>query len=363
LAADLAGLGVARANLIDAGQFRNPTLQTLFPIGAKPFELTLSLPIEQFLLRPSRVKAARAQWEVAAESLIQNGLNMARDARLGHASLVQAQARSATAREAAEVRAAIGRITDARLRAGDISASESKSAAADAEAAADAARQAQHDVIIAQDRLRVLLGLAPGIALEAQATAVDTQVPPPVDDLRTRAWSERPDLRAAELSVAAAAARAKWERSRLLTLGGVLSTKDVGSSGVRSGPGVSLDLPIFRSNAGPVSRADAEVEQAARQYIALRQRVDFEVSEARESLVRALDSLASWRDRVLPALRDVTADTRRAYEAGNVPYLTVLEFTRQSVDAALREIDLQAAARKAAADLDRSVGVRVARGK
>ena len=363
LAADLAGLGVARASLIEAGQFRNPTLQMLFPIGPKPFELTLAFPIEQFWQRPKRVKAAQAQWDQVAASLVQNGLDTARAARRAHAALLQAQDRLAAAREASGLRTQIAAMAEARFRAGDISQLESRSAAIDSESSADLARRAEHDVSIAWDRLRVTMGLAPGAPLTASGSAVDRAVPAPVDQLREQAWGARSDLRAAELAVAAAGARASWERSRLMALGVILSSKEVGTSGVRTGPGVSVDIPIFQSNQGAVSRADAEVEQAALQYLAIRQRIDLEVSESRAALVQALDSLAAWHDRIVPAAKDLAERAKRSYEAGDVSYLTVLEQARQSVDAVLRDIDLQAAARTAAADLDRSVGARAARGQ
>lgn len=363
LAADLAGLGVARAGLVEAGQFRNPTLQTLFPIGPKPFELTLALPFEQFWQRPRRVKAARAQWDQVAAGLVQHGLDTARAARVAHAELVRGQDTLAAAREGAALREQIARLAEARLRAGDISQAESRAASLEADTAAEAARRAEQDLSIARDRLRVALGLAPGVVLAAVGSPVDRSMPAPVDQLREQAWGARSDLRAAELAVAAAAARAKWERPRLLTLGLQLNSKEVGTNGVRTGPGASIDVPVFRSTAGPVSRADAEVEQAALQYLAHRQRVDLEVSEARAALVQAVESLGAWRDRILPGARDLADRATRAYEAGDVSYLSVLEQTRRAVDAAIRDIELQAAVRTAAAGLDRSVGARTARGQ
>ena len=103
LAADLAGLGVARADLIDAGLFRNPSLQMLLPVGPKPFELSILYPLEQLWQRPRRMAAARRQWEQVAESLVQNGLDMVRDARQAQAALLQAQDRARVAREAADL--------------------------------------------------------------------------------------------------------------------------------------------------------------------------------------------------------------------------------------------------------------------
>jgi hypothetical protein len=55
LSADLGSLGLARANLIKAGLIENPSLQMLLPVGAKPFELAISWPIEQLWQRPMAI--------------------------------------------------------------------------------------------------------------------------------------------------------------------------------------------------------------------------------------------------------------------------------------------------------------------
>jgi outer membrane protein, heavy metal efflux system len=361
LSADLAALGVARANLLEAGLLRNPSLQVLFPVGAKPFELALTWPIDQLVQRPRRVAAATRTWEQVAEGLVQHGLNAARDARYAHAALVQAQERERLSAESAALRADIARMTEARLRAGDVSQAEVRAVESDAASAADQAARALHDVAIARERLRFQMGLPPAAAqnLRAVVPAVPRASLPPIDDLREAAWSRRPDLRAQELAVAAAAQRARWERSRWLVLAAILSTKEVGTQGVLSGPGVSADLPVFGTARGGVARADAEVEQASRQYVAMRQRVDLEVSEAREVLAQAEQSVDEHTGRVLPPLEEAAAAARRSYETGDVSYLFVVGVNRQLVDARLRLVDLEADVRRARAELDRSVGTRI----
>jgi cobalt-zinc-cadmium efflux system outer membrane protein len=362
LSADLAGLGVAKADLIEAGTWRNPSLQLLLPVGLKPFELAISYPLEVFWQRPKRMAAARKQWDQVAESLVQNGLDTARDARQAQAALVQAQDRARVSRELADLARQIAELADARLRAGDISELEADVVRAGAGMAEEQSRRTAHDTVIARERLRFVMGLASAPDLRAVASDPGPTTPPPADQLRETALGSRPDLRALEVGVVAAAARAKWERSRLVTLGAILSSKEVGTSGVLTGPGISAEIPIFRTNAGSVAKADAEVELAARRYAARRQLVDLEVVEARAMLVQALDSLADWHDRVVPQLARAAEKARHAYEAGDVSYLVVLDTTRQWTDAALRDIDLTAAARRAAAELDRSVGTRVTRG-
>lgn len=83
----LADLGLSRADLVQAGMLPNPTLSMLFPVGAKPFELTAKYPLEAFWLRPRRVAAAKLDYERTAHRLVQSGLDLIRDVRLACADL------------------------------------------------------------------------------------------------------------------------------------------------------------------------------------------------------------------------------------------------------------------------------------
>jgi hypothetical protein len=68
LRADLATLGLAESDLIDAGLMRNPRLDMLIPVGAKPFELLLNFPIEAFIQRPHRIAASQQALDQLAQS-------------------------------------------------------------------------------------------------------------------------------------------------------------------------------------------------------------------------------------------------------------------------------------------------------
>ncbi len=359
LMVDLASLGIAETDLVDAGLIRNPRLDMLFPLGAKPFELLLTLPLDAFWQRPKRVAAAQRAYEQLAQSLIQNGLDTARDGRWAHADLVHARQREAVAREAATLRQRISQLTAARLRAGDISELDSVASTVEAGSAQEQLERFEHDAALAAERLRFTLGLAlDRRSLEIMADEVSLTPPLPLDALLEKALAARPDLRAAELAVAAATQRAGWERSRIVLLSASLSSKEVGTNGVLSGPGISVELPIFHHNQGLIARADSEVEVASRRYLALKQRVAFEVSEAREQLVQAQQALSRTREAVLAPLRRGAALAEEQYQSGDVSYLFVLENTRGLLDAQLRVSDLEAAVRRAQAQLERSVGTR-----
>jgi len=358
LEASLGDLGLARSDLVEAGLLRNLNLQVLLPIGPKPFEFALQAPIEAIWQRPRRVAAARLNLEQVSSALVQNGLDLARDVRLAYADLGLAEQKAQIARESSGLRARIAELTELRYKAGDISEMEALAVRSEARSFEEQAVLLEREVDTARERLRLLMGL------RRDETSFHA-APGPVEAPHSAAWkglmeaamSSRPDLRAAELSIQAAAERARWERSRIMALvAPILSIKEVGTSGVRVGPGISVDLPLFNRNQGAVSRADVEVVRATLRYGALLDRIELEVREARLQLERALVSLGKIRDEVLPGVEEVIRLAERAYTVGDASYLYWLEASRQIYDVRSREAEALAALRRARAQLEHSIG-------
>ncbi len=358
LRADLAAIGLAEADLKDASLLlRNPRLDTLFPVGAKPFDLLFNFPLEVFLQRPRRIAVSEAALNQLAQSLIQNGVNTARDARLAFTDLWQAEQRTQLAAESVELRDRIMKLTGARFSAGDISELETIAAKSDAASAIELHQRSIGDVQLARQRLSLSLGLVVGqSSYRLSPPSILLRSTEPLDVLLEKTMSARADLRAAEIAVTTATKRAGWERRRFLWLSAQLSSKGVGNSGVLSGPGLSFEAPIFNRNQGMIARAEAEVESASRQYLALKQRAAFEVADARGQLDQARLSFANIRDGVLPPLERSVRLAEDQYKNGDVAFLFVLEQNRAWLDARQRLIDAQAAILRAQAQLERSVG-------
>lgn len=358
LQAVLANLGLARADLIEAGLLRNPSLNVLLPVGPKPFEFVLQAPVEAVWQRPRRVAAARLNLDQVAEGLVQSGLDLARGVKLAHADLEFAERRAGLARESADLRRHIAELTEKRLAAGDISEMEALVTRVDAQSFRDQALRYQRDVESAAEGLRLLLGLRKDRApLSAKGGPAESRKLPELDAILDTALAFRPDLRAAELGIQVATQRARWERSRVLALlAPILSIKGVGSSGIRSGPGFLSELPVFQRNQGGIARADAEVERATLAYLALRDQIDAEIREARVRFLQEQESLERLQLQVLPAVKETIALAEKSYSLGNASYLLVLETTRQIYDARLREAEAVAGVRRAAAHLERGMG-------
>lgn len=359
LHADLGTIGLAEADLLDSRLLRNPRFDILFPVGTKPLEILLNLPFDALIQRPRRVAAAQAAYDQLAESLIQNGLNTIRDARFAHADLVQAAARVGVAHHAASLRARIYQITEARLRAGDISELDTVQARTEVGNTQEQVARFCHDLALAEERFRLALGLSVARSTVSVLSAPPgTSPPPPLETLIEKAMAARPDLRAIELSIAAATKRASWERSRVLWLMAQLSSKEIGTNGLLTGPGLSAEIPVFSRNQGLVARAEADVDIASRQYLATKQTVAFEVAEARQLLLQAQEALRRTQQQVVEPLQRGAALAEDQYKKGDVAYLFVLEQTRGLIDAELRIVDFEAAVRRAHAQLERSVGTR-----
>ncbi|MGH9839410.1 MAG: TolC family protein [Blastocatellia bacterium] len=387
LQAELTALGLARADVIQAGLLTNPQLTMIFPFSFRILEAVANWPIEAIWQRPKRVAAAKLELERVGETLVTRALDLVRDVRLAYAEHAAARGRAAIAGEIVRERREIAAIVNARLRAGDISELETSASVTEARLAEERAARFTQDVTLNKERLRTLLGfgadgpaldvivpplpLAPAAAqiISVQASAAPAGTSPiatsaaiesePLNELIKQALDARPELKAGELAIEAAGARAKWERSRIIAVTAIAKEYGRGANGFEQGPGLQIELPIFSRNQGGISRAEAEIERAAKQLIAARQRVVADVREAYTLLTQAREAHQLWRTRVLPPLEQDIRLAGTAYRSGDVAYLFVLETARRYSDERLREADYRAATGRALAQLERSVGRRL----
>ncbi|MCP3064157.1 TolC family protein [Myxococcus sp. K38C18041901] len=363
LQVDMAQLGVSRADLAEAGALPNPTFSLLFPVGPRTIEASLLQPLFSLWQRPSRVAAAKLQVEQVARGLVQNGLDLARDVRLAHAEWVLAEERRVARDALSALWGRTAELVEARFAAGDASQVEVAALRAEAQTAVDSARRARTDVVLARERLRLLMGVVQSpLFAEAQplATPLDTRAPRPLADLVVVAQQARPDVRAAELGIEAAGGRLGWEKTRILQLFARLDAKpSTSASGAKEllwVPGVQLEVPLFNWNPGGIGRAEAEMMRASSRYLLLRQQVTNEVLTAREQVLQAAGSLEAFQSHILPAFTAASEGAQKAFDAGDLPYLQVLDALRRLADARLRVLDIEADLRRALAQLDRSLG-------
>lgn len=356
----MAQLGVSRATLFDAGLLTDPQMTMFFPLGPKQLEFTIYFALDAIWLRPIRMRAASLDLGSVSEQMVQNGLNLVRDVRVAYANLQFAQKRSALANEAQKIRKEISDLAQKRLKAGDISELEYNSVhVTSLQADADAVRFAQ-DVIIARNNLRTLLGLT---LEDVTLTAVDGPTcrftDRPQSELVNEALAFRPDLRAAEINAQAAYERTDVARGQFMPFEIVADANSRGIKGFEMGPGMRLRIPILNANRGGIAIAEAQHRQALKRYVTVRDQITLDVRTAYVQAIQARDNLNALQQRILPKLKSTVDLATKSYRRGGTSYFLVLESTGQFLDSHARELEMEAAFRRAVAELDRSVGHRI----
>jgi multidrug efflux system outer membrane protein len=239
----------------------------------------------------------------------------------------------------------------------DVARAETELATTQAEAAATANHRA-----VLQNALAVLVGEpATGFQLAPATAPLAAIVPAVPAGLPSDLLERRPDVAAAERSLAAANARIGVAKSAFFP-----AISLTGSAGFASGDidnlfktdsrtwsiGPSLYLPIFQGgrNRANLARSRAAYDESVAQF---RQSVLVAFREVQDALTgtRLLNDQSAAQDRALEAARRVGALAQKRYDAGFVNYFEVIDAQR-TVLAAER-----ASARLAAQRLNNSVAL------
>lgn len=358
--ADLATLGFARADLLEAKMLPNPVFSLFFPVGPKLLETKLNLPVDALWQRPHRIAAAKMDAQSVSENLIEHGLGLIRDVQTTYTDLWLAQEQERLAREQAQLRVEMNDLARSRLRAGDISELVASAAQVDSLRAADAVSRFSKETLVLRQRLSALLGLiSDNTAFDMAPQDFAPQTTVSIGELLKTAFAARPDLRAAELKIEAAGERIGWEKSKVYNFIAIIDGKDKGEDPLTIGPGFQVEIPIFNRNNGRIARAKAELEQAARQYEAVRQSIMLQVREAHAQYVSAHEEFGLWHNEIVPSLEKTGEQAQRSYEAGDVSYLLVLEVKQRLFEARLRQTELAAQLRRSAAQLNYCIGMKM----
>jgi len=355
--ADLAALGFSRADLIEANMLSNPTFSLLFPIGPKALETDLGIPIDILWQRPHRISAARFDAQSLAEDLIENGLGLIRDVQTTYTDLWLSQKKHELVLESNQLQIQITRIAKARLAAGDVSGLTADAAYMDSLESTGNTKRLRKETDIIKQRLNTLLGLSPdNTSYDTETIDIAEKSTIPIDTLLQTALAARPDLRAAELAIEAAGERVGWEKSKVYNFIAIIDAKDEGEDNLTVGPGLELEIPIFNQNQGQIARAKAQLEQATRQYRALRQDIVLQVRQAYTRYDSAYEQFDLWNSEIIPSLQNKVEQTSKSFEIGQVPYLAVLEAKQKLIEAKVQLAESTASLLRNAAELNYSIG-------
>ena len=364
LQAGFSRLGVGKAELVQAGLLRNPSLSLgfLLPSGGGGSKLTFELAqsVVELWELPRREALARAELAQDVLELSRFAAELVVDVRVTYLQAVAARELIATARAGQEL---------AQRSLESILALVAGGVATEADAALARTAAAQTELVFLQTVLAeagAKRALAALLSLERDLAPVELSDPLPEPDdalgeremLVERARTARLDLRVSEQAQEAARARLELEQSRFLPgLDLTLSAErpELGNEpDLLIGPGASVVLPVFDTNRARESAARYELEARGKEHDALLAEVVQAVRTAADRDAAAARTARHVERELLPHAEHSHDLAQRSLALGSVTVLATLEgqravlaaresLVRSRLEAALAQVELERA--------------------
>lgn len=334
-------LGVARADLVEAGLLENPMFDGELRFGEGGSGTGVEVAIVQDFIGifqiPLRKKLASIALERAKLDVAHAVLELEREVR-------QAFYDAQTAQQMLELRQTVAQATDAALDAatklfdaGNIPPLDLSNEAALHEESLLAIVQAEQRVTETRVTLAQLLGLADAVdqlqiadrLSEPAGLALDA------DSMIELAMDQRLDVHSAQLArTSAERSLAGTRRFRWFAGGEAGAGADREDGGEWSfGPNLALPLPFFNQGQGAIARAKAQLAAADSEVAAKQLQVRAEVLTATARLTSAQQRAFRYRDRLLPLRHKIVQQTQQQYNAMQVGIFDLLRARQDEIEA------------------------------
>lgn len=333
----------ARAALLTARAFQNPTLNASYSKDVPQYHASIDLPLDLPWIRSARIRVA-SEARASAQSRYAFERASARfDAEQAYTRSLGAAAHARLSRHTALDADSLLRMAALRRDAGDASELDVQVAAVNAGQRANDAAGDSADAIAALLEVQRVMGLASD---RVSIVLADTLELSPSDI----AGVTGPTLQVAAAEAVARSADAALALARRgvfaapsLMLGFNTHDPTGAEPGLLPTFGLGLTLPLLSWNRGGIAAAAAGLDRARAELDVARRESDAAVAKARRDMAVATQKV--MRDRGLVASADrVAAMSLTAYAEGAVALPSVLEAQRQAREALGHLIDDLAAA-------------------
>ncbi|HEX6885400.1 MAG TPA: TolC family protein [Planctomycetota bacterium] len=371
LQAGFARLGVSKAELVQAGLWRDPRVSfaVLLPSGGGAVRWTLDLAASVLDLweLPRREALARAELARDVLALADAASALAAEVRAAYFTAAAAGERVALAQEEERLARAELAAVEARVTGGVASALDAERVRARLAEAAQVRLAAERDAVGAREALAALFSwpralgavqLVDGLPARAGLLA-------PEEELVAQSRAQRLDLQASARDLDARRAELALQESRKvpeLDLTLAAERPELGEDpGFLAGPGLTVGLPL--SGAPRVRSAAAAFELAAREaeHAALVAEASQAVRAAAQRARLADEAARQAEDELVPRALELLARTRAERELGRATLLEELVAERALAVARRTELEARLAAALARAELERALGAPRAR--
>lgn len=342
-----AELGIAQADLVQAGLFKNPLLDAavFFPLsGARPdFQLSVVVGFLDVLYVPLRKRVAAAAFEEAklrVTGAVLEFVGQVRTAFYVH----QADAQMLDLRQTIVQALSASFDVSRRLHdAGNVSDLDLARDRAQMEASKLALRVAEVSARQSREQLNVWMGLwGNATRWEIEPRLPDLPPSPVVaEDVERVAVSRSLDLSSARQRIVLAGQQLGYTRATAL-----IPDAEIGAGAEREGdeawkvgPVLTVPIPLFDQGQARVGRAAAELRRAQQEYYALAVKIRASARAAADRLRGALDRTLYYRDIVLPLQGRILAESQLQYNAMQIGVVQLLRERERQVGVAVEYVD------------------------
>lgn len=338
-------LGIAQAELVQAGLLRNPIFSghAGFPRQSPAraeLDLEVGLDFLNILLVPSRKKLARIEFERTKARVAQEVLRLAADVRSAYYHAQGARQVGSMLAIIAEAAESAAEIAKRQYEAGNINELEYASRQGAYEKAKLDLAESELEVRLEREELTRLMGLG-GHEIDYKISERLPEVPetdPGLEQVEAQAIAERLDLRAARKVVERAAEELAVARTWRWFGAAEVATafeRESEEDGIRRhlGPTLVLELPIFDQRQAKIAALEAALRRGQREIEALTVEIRSEVRATRERLLLARRTAEHYRQVLIPLREKIVALTQQHYNFMLMGIYQLLEAKQEEVNA------------------------------
>ncbi|MGX4641427.1 TolC family protein [Massilia sp. SYSU DXS3249] len=347
LRASLAELGVAEADLVQAGRMRNPgfSFSRMSGGGETEIERSIMFDLVGLVTIPLRRDIEARRFEGARLAAAGEAVRLAADTRKAwFAAVASAQAAlyAGQVREAADASAELSR---RMARVGNLSAlDQAREQAFSAEAAAQLAR-ARHGALAAREQLARLMGVwGAHTAFQLPDRLPDLPAAPrEAANIEALAMQQRLDVRLARLNTESTARALGLTRAT-----GFVNVLDAGYANTsksgsprENGYEIELAIPVFDWGGARVAKAQALYMQSVHRTAHTATVARSQVRESYSAYRTAYDVAKQYRDEVVPLQKKISEETLLRYNGMLMSVFELLADARSQINGVNASIQAQ----------------------
>ena len=346
LQATYSDLGVAQADLVQAGLLANPIFDAsvMFPVrgGGRPdLELGAAMNFLNIFYIPLRKRVATARFEEAKTRVSGAVLDLAGRARSAFYAYEADEQMLELRRTVVEALSVSFELTRRLHEAGNLSDLDFARERAQLEAGKLALRSAEIATRQSREELNVLMGLwGEQTRWQSRGRLPELQeLPSEITDIERLALERSMDITAARQRW-----RAEGEQLGLTRWSALLPEFSAGPNAERNdgdwevGPKLDLAIPLFDQGQARSARTIAELRRIEHEHYALAVRVRAQARSARDRLEGAADRARYYRDILLPLHERIVNESQLQYNAMQLGPLQLLRAREQQIETAVSYI-------------------------